>query len=281
MAAEKYNIKQLVKLALDEDIGTGDITTAAVIPIDMRAKAALIAKEVCVVCGLDVAEAVFKELDPETEFVRNAKDGEMVKPGHVLAEVSASARALLSGERTALNFLQRLSGISTKTHEYAEKLKGFDMKMTDTRKTTPGMRELEKYAVRTGGGKNHRSGLYDAILIKDNHIKLVGLENAVSKAKETGREAEVEAGSLEEVEKALKGGADIIMLDNMPIEDIRKAVDIIGKHAVIEVSGGVNEGNIEEIAKLGVHWISVGRLTHSVPLVEISMEMVGVCSEKT
>jgi nicotinate-nucleotide pyrophosphorylase (carboxylating) len=153
------------------------------------------------------------------------------------------------------------------------------VKMIDTRKTTPGMRELEKYAVRTGGGSNHRSGLHDAILIKDNHIKLVGLENAVSKAKETGKEVEVEACTIEEVSLALKAGADIIMLDNMSTEEIEKAVGIIGKHAVVEVSGGVNEGNIEGIAKLGVDWISVGRLTHSVPSVEISMEMVGVCPE--
>ncbi len=271
---KRGGIQQLVKLALEEDIGSGDITTDAVIPADMRAHAVLFAKEDCVICGLDVAKLVFLQLDKEAEFKKTVEDGDAVKSGQVLAAVTGNARTLLGGERTALNFMQRLSGIATKTREYAEKIKDYDVKLLDTRKTTPCMRVLEKYAVRTGGGGNHRFGLYDAVLIKDNHIKLTGLENAVAKAKKTGKKVEVEACTLNEVKSAVKAGSDIIMLDNMSIDDIERAIKIIDKKAVIEVSGGVNGKDIVKIARLGVDWISVGRLTHSVRSVEIGMDIV-------
>jgi nicotinate-nucleotide pyrophosphorylase (carboxylating) len=202
------------------------------------------------------------------------KDCDAVKANHVLAEVSGNARSLLSAERTALNFLQRLSGIATTTRKFLEKTRDYDVKLLDTRKTTPGLRLLEKYAVRCGGGENHRMGLYDAFLIKDNHIKLAGLENSVAEAKKTGKRIEVEVASIEEAKSAVKAGADIIMLDNLSFGDLKKAVKLIAKKAVVEVSGGVTVENIGKIAALGVDWISVGRLTHSVPSVEISMDVL-------
>lgn len=266
--------RQLVRLALEEDIGSGDITTETVIPADRSVKAEIRAKQECVICGLPVAELVFRSLDEDVDFKENAKDGDHVKPGQVLALVSGNARALLTGERTALNFMQRLSGIATKTRHLVDAVKGDGVSVLDTRKTTPGMRMLEKYAVRCGGGKNHRSGLYDAILIKDNHIKLAGLEPAVRKAKETGKRVEVEVNSVEEARQAVRAGADIIMLDNMGMDDMRHAIEEIDRKATIEVSGGINGGNIAEIAKLGVDWISVGKLTHSVQAVEIGMDIV-------
>jgi nicotinate-nucleotide pyrophosphorylase (carboxylating) len=272
---ERGEIQRVVKLALEEDIGPGDITTSAVIQDDIRAKAILVAKGDCVVCGLDVAEAVFKMLDPEMRFAKLVKDGDTVKSGQTLAELAGNAGGLLRGERTALNFMQRLSGIATKASKYAERTKDYDVRVLDTRKTTPCLRELEKYAVRTGGAQNHRMGLYDAILIKDNHIKLAGLENAVAKAKKTGKRVEVEVNNIEEVRLALKSGADVIMLDNMSLQEMGKAVKIIDKKAVVEASGGVDGKDIVKIAKLGVDWISVGRLTHSVSSVEISMEIKG------
>jgi len=271
LAEEK--IRRIIKLALEEDIGSGDITTETVIPADMPAKAEIVARQDCVVCGIEVAELVFKMLDGCIEFKKLVKDCDAVKANHVLAEVSGNARSLLSAERTALNFLQRLSGIATTTRKFLEKTRDYDVKLLDTRKTTPGFRLLEKYAVRCGGGENHRMGLYDAFLIKDNHIKLVGLENAVRMAKKLGKKVEVEVSSLNDVNRAIVAGADVIMLDNMPFDGIKKAVKIIGKRSVIEVSGGVDENNISKIANLGVDWISVGRLTHSVPSVEISMDI--------
>lgn len=268
---DKNTTRRIVRTALEEDIGPGDITTDAVIGADISAVAELRAKEDCVICGLDVAGEVFLVLDDKMKFRRLAKDGDEVKSGHVLAEITGNARALLTGERTALNFLQRLSGIATKTHELSEKIKKHGVKLLDTRKTTPGLRELEKYAVRTGGGQNHRFGLFDGVLVKDNHIRLTGISKAVKDAKGTGKKVEVEAGSLEDVKEAVEAGADIIMLDNMSLEEMRDAVKLIGKKAVIEVSGSVDEGNIEEIAKLDVDWISMGKLTHSVKAVDIGM----------
>jgi nicotinate-nucleotide pyrophosphorylase (carboxylating) len=272
LAEEK--IRRIIKLALEEDIGSGDITTETVIPADMPAKAEIVARQDCVVCGIEVAELVFKMLDGCIEFKKLVKDCDAVKANHVLAEVSGNARSLLSAERTALNFLQRLSGIATTTRKFLEKTRDYDVKLLDTRKTTPGLRLLEKYAVRCGGGENHRMGLYDAFLIKDNHIKLAGLENSVAEAKKTGKRIEVEVASIEEAKSAVKAGADIIMLDNLSFGDLKKAVKLIAKKAVVEVSGGVTVENIGKIAALGVDWISVGRLTHSVPSVEISMDVL-------
>lgn len=262
-----------VRAALEEDVGSGDITTEAVIPAGMRARASLIAKEECVVCGLGVAEQVFRSLDTGVIFRRRAEEGGTAKPGTVIAEIEGKAAALLTSERTALNFLQRLSGIATFARTLSRKIEGTGVKLLDTRKTTPGLRALEKYAVAAGGGENHRFGLSDAVLIKDNHIALVGLEEAVRRATKTGRKVEVEASSLDEVRRALVAGAGIIMLDNMRPDQIREAIGIIGKKAIVEVSGGVDEGNISAIAALGPDWISVGRLTHSVRAVDIAFEV--------
>jgi nicotinate-nucleotide pyrophosphorylase (carboxylating) len=266
-----YGIKNIVRMALEEDIGPGDITTKCTIPSGMKVKAVLCAKEDCVICGLGIAEAVFKMLDDGVKFKSILKDGDHVNKGKIIAEIEGDARVILSGERTALNFMQRLSGIATKTKEMVESVNG--AKVLDTRKTTPGLRLLEKYAVKCGGGENHRKGLYDEILIKDNHIKLVGLGNAVGRAKKTGKRIEVEVRNLREVSEALDSGADIIMLDNMPLETMKKAVRAIGGRAIVEVSGGVNKDNIGRISKLGVDWISVGSLTHSVKSVNIGLDI--------
>ena len=266
-------ISKAVSAALEEDVGSGDITTESVIPAGMRARASLVTKEECVVCGLDVAEHVFRSLDPGVAFRRRLAEGSVAKPGAVIADIEGKAAALLTGERTALNFLQRLSGIATFARALSGKISGTGVKLLDTRKTTPGLRALEKYAVAAGGGSNHRFGLSDAVLIKDNHIALVGLEEAVRRAAKTGRKVEVEASTMDEVRRALAAGADIIMLDNMRPDQIREAIGIIRKRAVVEVSGGVDEGNISGIAALGPDWISVGRLTHSVRAADIAFEV--------
>lgn len=266
-------VRKIVRNALDEDVGTGDITTQSTIPSGTRVRAVIRAKEDCIVCGLDVAEIVFTTLDDGVKFKNAVKDCDAVKSGQTLAEVEGDARAILTGERTALNFLQRLSGIATKTRKMAGKINNGKTKLLDTRKTTPGLRGLEKYAVRCGSGHNHRKGLYDEILIKDNHIKLVGLKNAVLNAKKTGKRVEVETKTIEEVTEAIDSGADVIMLDNMNMVEMKKAVRAIGDRAIVEVSGGVDESNIGKIASLGVDWISVGALTHSVKSVDIGLDI--------
>jgi nicotinate-nucleotide pyrophosphorylase (carboxylating) len=266
-------VQKVVSGALEEDIGPGDITTEATIPEGMSVRAVVKVKEDCVVCGLDVAKAVFRALDRGTGLKCLAKDGEFVKAGTEIAEIRGPARAILSGERTALNFLQRLSGIATKTRRMAEMLGDSKTRLFDTRKTTPGLRALEKYAVKCGGGENHRKGLYDGVLIKDSHIGLVGLKNAVFGAKKTGKSVEVETKSLGEVKGALEAGADIIMLDNMGMEETRKAVKLIGDKAVVEVSGGIEEGKMPELAGLGVQRVSAGSLTHSVKAIDMGMKI--------
>jgi len=266
-------VKNLVKMALKEDIGPGDITTEAVIPKDLKAVAFILAKEEGIIAGLEIAKLVFQTLDPKIIFKKLVKDGNRVKDGQKIAEIYGNARKILSAERTALNFLQRLSGIAALTNEFVQKVKPFKAKILDTRKTTPGLRLLEKYAVRTGGGKNHRLGLWDEILIKGNHVDLVGLKEAVKKAKELEKKVEVEARSLKEVKQALEAGADIIMLENMDLRTIKEGVRLIGKRALIEVSGGVNLDNVREIAKAGPDWISIGRLTHSVKSLDISLRI--------
>jgi nicotinate-nucleotide pyrophosphorylase (carboxylating) len=265
-------LRLLVGAALKEDVGTGDITTESAIPKGMKARARIKANEDCVVCGLEVAGEVFRQLDG-VKFTKAAKDGDHVKSGHVIAEIFGNAKSILTGERTALNFLQRLSGIATRTDRLVRKVSGTRSEVLDTRKTTPGLRALEKYAVACGGGKNHRFGLYDGVLIKDNHIKLVGISDAVMRARSLKKKVEVEVASMEEVREALDAGADMIMLDNMSLGDMKDAVRIIGKKAMIEVSGGINEDNISAIAALGVDWISVGALTHSVKSVDIGMDV--------
>lgn len=266
-------IKSLIKLALEEDIGPGDITANATIPKSLEAKAFILAKEEGLICGLEVARAVFKTVDSKIIFKKLVEDGEKVRAGKKIAEISGKAGKILTAERTALNFLQRLSGIATLTAKFVKRVKPYKSKILDTRKTTPGLRILEKYAVRVGGGKNHRFGLWDGILIKGNHIDLVGLREAVKKAKKPGKKVEVEARNLKEVKEALEAGADIIMLENMDLKTIKEGVKLIGKKALIEASGGVNLDNVREIAKTGVDWISIGRLTHSVKSLDMSLRI--------
>lgn len=270
-------IRPIIIKALEEDIGHGDITTSAIIRDSLEAKGLIIAKEDFVLAGIGVASECFKTLDPEIIFKERFGDGNKVKARKVIAEVKGNAQTILMAERVALNFLQRLSGIATLTSKYVEKIKGTKAKIVDTRKTTPGLRVLEKYAVRMGGGFNHRFGLYDAVLIKDNHIELSGsikkaVENVKGKTSHTTR-IEVEARSLKEVKDALQSGVDIIMLDNMDLETTGKAVKLIKGKALIEASGNINLDNVREMAKTGVDLISIGAITHSAPAVDISLEI--------
>ncbi len=261
-----------VRAFLAEDVGNGDVTAEAVVPADARLDATLLLKEDGVVCGLEVVEAVFRELDPDVRFEPLARDGERVR-GEV-AYVSGNARPLLTGERTALNLLGRLSGIATLTRRYVDAVAGTDTLVLDTRKTTPGLRALEKLAVRAGGGTNHRFGLYDAVLIKDNHLRLGGgVAASVRNAKETGLAVEVECETLDDVREALEAGADAILLDNMTPAELRKAVALVAGRAKTEASGGITLETIREVAATGVDAISVGALTHSARSLDVSMEV--------
>jgi nicotinate-nucleotide pyrophosphorylase (carboxylating) len=268
----------LVKTALAEDIGAGDITTEAIVPADMTGTCRIVADEKMVIAGLFVAEMVFTELDSKIKFKAKHKDGDAVSKGEEIAVIKGSLSSLLTAERVALNFLQRLSGISTLTAEFVSHVAGTNAKVLDTRKTSPCMRSLERYAVKVGGGFNHRTGLYDYILIKDNHIKAAGsLTEAVERVDKCyggGAPVEVEVTTLKEVREALKSGADIIMLDNMNTTKIKKAIEVIDDHALVEVSGGVTLKTVKGIAACGVDFISVGALTHSAPSVDISMDVV-------
>ncbi|MEK7842307.1 MAG: carboxylating nicotinate-nucleotide diphosphorylase, partial [Deltaproteobacteria bacterium] len=264
--------------ALAEDIGSGDVTTMAIADKNDEGAVEIIAKENLVVAGILIAEAVFKTIDKKIEFKPFVTDGGAVRKGKVIAKVSGKLSTLLAGERVALNFLQRLSGIATLTRLFTDKIKGFNIKILDTRKTTPGLRILEKYAVRMGGGWSHRFGLCDGVLIKDNHIAAVGsVAEAVLRARDNAPKnmlIEVEAKNLSEVKEALLAGADVIMLDNMKPAAMRQAVKIVGKTALVEASGGVNLKNVRAIAETGVDFISVGALTHSARAVDISMKVV-------
>ena len=270
------HLKNLIETALSEDIGSGDITTGATIPVDSTSTAEMLAKQDMVLAGLDVAGEVFHHLDPRVQFTPLAKDGDKIKAGTVIARISGKTRVLLTGERVALNFLQHLSGIATLTAKYVEKVKGLKAEMLDTRKTLPGLRHLEKDAVRMGGGKNHRMGLYDMVLIKDNHIKAAG---SITKALEAARtkaaqlKIEVETRNLDEVREALAAKVDIIMLDNMPVETVREAVNLIAGRALVEASGNVALDTIRAIAETGVDFISTGSITHSAPAADISMKI--------
>ena len=269
--------QRLIELALDEDIGPGDITTENLVDPDLEGKGVITAKEPLVIAGLNVAKQVFERFDPEIIFRQDRKDGDMVKKGETVLKVKGKLRVLLLGERTALNFLQRLSGIATLARSYADTLKGKNVRLVDTRKTTPGWRVLEKYAVRVGGACNHRMGLYDGVLIKDNHIAACGgilkavkqIQNKVSHLVKI----EVEVSDLAGVKEALKAGADIIMLDNMDIVVIKKAVELIGKRAMVEVSGGVTKDDLSLLADTGVDIISAGALTHSARSMDMSMHI--------
>ncbi len=261
-----------VRAFLAEDVGDGDVTADAVVPADATLEATLLLKEDGVVCGLEVAEAVFRELDPAVRFEPLARDGDRIR-GEV-ARASGNARALLTGERTALNLLGRLSGIATLTRRYADAVAGTGTVVLDTRKTTPGLRSLEKLAVRAGGGTNHRFGLYDAVLIKDNHLRLGGgVAASVRRARETGLPVEVECETLEDVEAALDAGADTILLDNMTPAQLREAVGLVGGRARTEASGGITLETIREVAATGVDAISVGALTHGARSLDVSMEV--------
>ncbi|OGW03502.1 MAG: nicotinate-nucleotide diphosphorylase (carboxylating) [Nitrospinae bacterium RIFCSPLOWO2_02_39_17] len=277
------SIDNLINLALAEDVGSGDITTDAIVSQNVKGEAYVMAKEDMVLSGIDVFKRVFQlliqnyELGIMNKFKERFKDGEIVRSGKIIIEISGNMRALLTGERTALNFLQRMSGIATLTQKFVNTVRKSKAKIIDTRKTTPNLRILEKYAVRCGGGINHRFGLYDGILIKDNHIKVAGgIIKAVKKVKDNAphlMKIEVEVKSIKEVRDALKCKADVIMLDNMDISTIKRAVRLINKVALVEVSGGVNLKNVVEIAATGVDYISIGALTHSARAVDISMEI--------
>lgn len=270
-------LKNLIENALSEDIGPGDVTTEATIPADSTSTAEMLAKQDLVLAGLDVSREVFHYLDPDIQFTPLAKDGDKIKAGTVLVRLSGKTRVLLTGERAALNFLQHLSGIATLTAKYVEKIKGLKVEVLDTRKTLPGLRQIEKHAVRMGGGKNHRMGLYDMVLIKDNHITAAGgLTNAVERVRNRMQnrfKIEVEAKTIEEVREALSAKVDTIMLDNMPVEIMREAVKLIAGRALVEASGNVTLDTIRAIAETGVDFISVGSLTHSAPAADISMKI--------
>jgi nicotinate-nucleotide pyrophosphorylase (carboxylating) len=270
----------LVKAALAEDIGPGDVTSLAVIPEGMTAAAEMVARKPLVACGLELAEAVFRELAPQAEIQRAAVDGQRMGAAHPLLRIRGPARALLAGERVALNFAQRLSGIATLTARFVEAVAGTKARILDTRKTTPGWRALEKYAVTCGGGVNHRMGLHDRILLKDNHLAALRDEpgGAVAAAVARARaayprlELEVEADNLEEVEAAARAGADVILLDNMANAQLRAAVARVAGRAKTEASGGVNLATVRAIAETGVDFISVGALTHSAPAADIALD---------
>ncbi len=270
-------IEQLIKTALEEDIGAGDLTTLSTVPAELRGKGLFRAKRDGVVAGLFLLEKIFSCLDIHVKVRCLTKDGEHVKQGTVVAEVDGPVRALLMGERTALNFLQRLSGTATLTRRYVDAVKEFPCKVIDTRKTTPGLRTLEKYAVRMGGGSNHRLGLYDAGLIKDNHIVAAGsIAKAVEKVRRHAPfmvKVEVECSDLKQVQEALDAKADVIMLDNMGTKGMAEAVKLINKRAWVEASGGITIERIREVAESGVDFISVGALTHSAPAVDFNMKV--------
>ncbi|MGC8746047.1 MAG: carboxylating nicotinate-nucleotide diphosphorylase [Candidatus Saccharicenans sp.] len=271
-------IRELIDLALKEDLPVGDITTEAIVPPDLLARAVFLAKEDGVLAGIEVAAEVFKKIDPAVEFKIIKQDGQKFKKGEVLAEVSGRAASLLKAERTALNFLQRLTGIATLTRAFVDRVSETKAIILDTRKTTPGWRALEKYAVKMGGGKNHRQNLSEMMLIKDNHIKIAGgISPALKKAKEKASpeiKIEVETTNVNEVKEALEGGADIIMLDNMSLKDIKKAVKMVNGRVPLEVSGKVSLKKVRSLALTGVDFISVGALTHSFKSTDISLEFV-------
>ncbi len=275
MKLVKEKVLPIIMSALAEDIGSGDITSAVVFEKDVIVMADVFAKEACVVAGLDVAKWVFNTLDERVIFRPLANDGDSVNKGKKIISLKGSARNILTCERTALNFLGKISGVATLTSRFVEKTKGSKARIYDTRKTTPGMRVLEKYAVRMGGGQNHRTGLWDQVLIKDNHLAMTSIKTAVVTAKNHHyKNIEVEVDDLKKFKEALDAGADIIMLDNMKIEDVRKAVRIRGrKKAALEGSGGVGLDNVARIARTGVDRISIGSLTHSAPSIDFSLEI--------
>lgn len=272
------HVDRLIDLALDEDIGSGDITTEALGMHWISGRARILAKEPMVIAGLDIVRRVYGKIDRNISFYPSAADGERIEPETCVAELAGGMQPLLAGERTALNFLQRLSGIATHVRAYADSMPASGVRLTDTRKTTPGWRVLEKYSVRVGGGFNHRMGLYDGVLIKENHISACGgIGPAVERARRHVSHLiriEVETEDLDQVKQALAAGADVIMLDNMGFDDIAEAVETIGGRAEIEVSGRVDRGQLERLCAAGVNIISSGALTHAARSVDLSMYIV-------
>ena len=272
----RLNADELIKMALREDISSEDVSTNAVMPEPKAGEVELIAKQDGIICGMDVYERVFKILDENTIVEKLVSDGDKVTTGQLMAKVKGDIRVLLSGERVALNYLQRMSGIATYTHDVAELLKGSKTVLLDTRKTTPNMRIFEKYAVKCGGGQNHRYNLSDGVLLKDNHIGAAGsITKAIEMAKAYApfvRKIEIETETLEQVSEAADAGADIIMLDNMDVATMKEAVKIINGRAKTECSGNVTKENIKNIIDSGVDYVSSGALTHSAPILDISMK---------
>ena len=272
----KMQADQLIRMALQEDITSEDVSTNAVMPTEVKGTVDLIAKEDGIIAGLDVYARVFQMLDEKTEIDFKCKDGDEVKKGELMATLTGDIRVLLSGERVALNYLQRMSGIATYTSPLAKLLEGSKVTLLDTRKTTPNCRVFEKYAVRVGGGCNHRYNLSDGVLLKDNHIGAAGsITKAITMAKEYApfvRKIEIEVETLEQVKEAVEAGADIIMLDNMTPEVMKQAVELIDGRAQTECSGNITKENIARIREIGVDFVSSGALTHSAPILDISMK---------
>lgn len=274
---EQNAIDRIIRFALEEDLGSGDLTTNTIIKPESKGRAVLIAKQDLVLAGLPVFKRTFEILSSDVRFESFFEDGQSIKTNKKICEISAPVQAILKAERTGLNLLQRMSGIATLTQKYAEQIKDFKAKVLDTRKTNPGLRILDKYSVRMGGGYNHRFGLYDGIIIKDNHIQAAGsISTALSLCRKSVPHTikiEIEVEDLEGVAEALQAGADIIMLDNMSLEEIKKAVELVKGKSVLEVSGNVSLENIKSIASTGVDLISVGALTHSAPAADLSLEL--------
>jgi len=272
---KSYELDRIIDNALREDMPEGDITSENVVSQDSTSKAVITGKEEGILAGIEVAEKVFKKIDPEIRIKKYFRDGQGIKKGEKLAVLQGSSISLLKGERTALNFLQRMSGIATLTRRFVNGLRGSSTKLLDTRKTTPGLRILEKYAVKTGGGENHRFSLSDMVMLKDNHLRLVGdIRTAVERARANirpGIKIEVETSNLKEVKEAINSGADMVMLDNMSLNKMREVVEWVNGRIPLEVSGKVDLDNIKDIALLGVDYVSVGSLTHSFKSLDISM----------
>ncbi|AEH45660.1 nicotinate-nucleotide pyrophosphorylase [Thermodesulfatator indicus DSM 15286] len=277
--------RDFVKKALEEDLGHGDVTTDTLISPEEKGKGLIRAKEDLIICGIPIARIVFKEIDPDLAFIPLKRDAEKIKRGEVVAEVCGKITSILKGERVCLNFLQHLSGVATYTYKFVEKIKGLPVKIVDTRKTLPGFRVLEKYAVLCGGGRNHRFGLSDGVLIKDNHIKACGsVKKAIKRAKEYLPHVyliEIEVSNLEELKEAIEAGAHALLLDNMDVKILKEAVALaksLNPYILLEASGGINLENVRQIAETGVDIISIGKLTHSAPAVDLNLKIVEVFS---
>ena len=281
MSSSKPQIEKIVERALAEDLGKGDVTTGALIPGDQQGNGFVLAKEKGILAGIGAARQVFHQVDPELEVEILLEDGARLKPGSKVAKVSGSIASILKAERVALNFLQRLSGIASETNRYVAKVEGLPVRIMDTRKTTPGLRSLEKYAVRVGGGGGHRMNLSDGVLIKDNHLVALhsqglNIKEIVARARQNAPQrlqVEVEVRTISEALEAVKAGANIVMLDNMNLKDMRKAVKSIQGSALIEASGGITLDNVRTIAETGVDFVSIGALTHSTRALDISLEL--------